>query len=167
MIPSCDKNQGLLWVGMSVEEALASWEQGFVRPSDPYFVIPNDGEMEPYITGGDIWGWVSEKTLNELDEIETKHGGDSDEFRYAKRCAEEEGYTEATKTKIPWWNPDDNVESVRGGLNATTDYETAAGYGEAVIGFEALGEVADIGPYVFVRDAKETKIICMDLPEGQ
>jgi len=63
------------------------------------------------------------------------------------------------KNVIPWY--DGSLASVKGGVNLTTDFENAQGYGDYVLAIEPYNtEVVDVSDaHAFARSAKDLKII--------
>lgn len=62
------------------------------------------------------------------------------------------------KSVCDWY--DGSPKSVKNGLNVTTDFSNAEGYGECVLGLNSTGEVAEFSDsHVFIRNYKETELV--------
>jgi hypothetical protein len=71
---------------------------------------------------------------------------------------DEDDIEEWVKDICYWY--DGSPKSVKGGLNVTTDFDNAKGYGDFVLGINSLGDSAEFSDaHVFLRDCNETKLI--------
>lgn len=77
------------------------------------------------------------------------------------RDMSEKRVDDIVKSLVPWY--DGSVESVKGGLNLTTDLENAKGYASekgAVLGIQVLGQTAEFSDdYLYARRADDAKVV--------
>lgn len=73
--------------------------------------------------------------------------------------ADDEQIDRWVKTVCPWY--DGSLRSVKGGLNVTSDFDNAKGYGDYVLGIDPAknSEIADFSEYHhFFKNAKTAKL---------
>ncbi len=82
----------------------------------------------------------------------------SEDWEVIELSMEEEGYEgdpEKYVKKLVRWNP-------KTGVNLTTDFDNAIGYGDYVLGVDSQGEQAEFTrSHVFARDPKKVKVLAV------
>jgi hypothetical protein len=128
----------IVYRGIPFDQLPFVCRHGYAPPSDPAHMLPHDPDLLKYCFPEE---WY--------DEMET-----GDETRMDAAIVD----------AIPWYDPNDGIRSLEGGVNASTDPENAAGYGDVLLGLDVTdAEIAEIHSYVIVRDTRQAPVVSIEV----